>query len=372
MNKYKEDLKFLSSHYKIVELQSGNARVAVCPDLQGRVFTSAHDGEQGSSFGWINYDLIASGKLLEHCNNFGGEDRFWIGPEGGQYSVFFQPGTAFDLDHWQTPAVIDSEAWNLDAFDKQSAHFSKQMTLKNYAGHQLQIQANREVVIFDDQRISGELGAEVPEGVQCVGYQSNNVLTNQGDFVWDKNTGMPSIWILGQMISGDRNTIMIPVKTAGTGPLMNDAYFGRIDEDRLKVEDGTIFYKGDGKQRGKIGIGPERVIPIMGSYNADSGVLTIVKFSFDKENSTYVNAMWEHQENPFVGDVANSYNDGPLPDGSQMGPFYELESSSPAAALAPGEHLVHAHTTFHLQGDQSQLEKISRALLGVGLEARFK
>jgi hypothetical protein len=57
--------------------------------------------------------------------------------------------------------------------------------------------------------------------------------------------------------------------------------------------------------------------------------------------------MWEHQEDPFCGDVVNSYNDGPLPGGSQMGPFYELETSSPAADIEPGDTLTHEHATFH-------------------------
>jgi len=49
----------------------------VTPDLQGRILTSSANGEDGYSFGWLNYNLIASGKFLPHCNNFGGEDRFF-------------------------------------------------------------------------------------------------------------------------------------------------------------------------------------------------------------------------------------------------------------------------------------------------------
>jgi hypothetical protein len=26
---------------------------------------------------------------VPHINVFGGEDRFWLGPEGGQFSIFF-------------------------------------------------------------------------------------------------------------------------------------------------------------------------------------------------------------------------------------------------------------------------------------------
>ena len=46
-------------------------------------------------------------------NVFGGEDRFWLGPEGGQYSLYFKPGDPFDLDHWQVPDAFDWGAWEI-------------------------------------------------------------------------------------------------------------------------------------------------------------------------------------------------------------------------------------------------------------------
>ena len=46
--------------------------------------------------------------------------------------------------------------------------------------------------------------------------------------------------------------------------------------------------------------------------------------------------MWEMQREPFKGDVINSYNDGPpAPGKPPLGPFYELETSSPALSLRP-------------------------------------
>ena len=54
--------------------------------------TSTAGGDAGQSFGWINRELIASGKMQPHMNVFGGEDRFWMGPEGGQFSIFFAKG----------------------------------------------------------------------------------------------------------------------------------------------------------------------------------------------------------------------------------------------------------------------------------------
>jgi len=82
----------------------------------------------------------------------------------------------------------------------------------------------------------------------------------------------------------------------------------------------------------------------------------------------YVNSAWKIQDNPYSGDALNSYNDGPLEDGSQMGPFYELETSSPAADLKPGESLSHIQFTLHLTGNLNRLDEVARKILGVSLD----
>jgi len=51
-----------------------------------------------------------------------------------------------------------------------------------------------------------------------------------------------------------------------------------------------------------------------------------------------------------------------------MGPFLELESSSPAAFLKPDESLSHRHNVFHFIGDEAALSPIAEQLLGVSLE----
>ncbi|MBD0259018.1 MAG: hypothetical protein ICV83_25145, partial [Cytophagales bacterium] len=92
------DLGFLRKHGPVVVLSSPDTRaqVLVSPAYQGRVMTSTASGPAGNSYGWINYDLIASGKTGPHMNAFGGEDRFWLGPEGGQYGLYFRKGDPFD------------------------------------------------------------------------------------------------------------------------------------------------------------------------------------------------------------------------------------------------------------------------------------
>ena len=76
---YPQDTEFLRKHVDLIELTgSGQARVAVAPAYQGRVMTSSLDGE--TSFGWLNKAFIDSGNDDPIFNNYGGEDRLWLGP----------------------------------------------------------------------------------------------------------------------------------------------------------------------------------------------------------------------------------------------------------------------------------------------------
>jgi hypothetical protein len=205
-----------------------------------------------------------------------------------------------------------------------------------------------------------------------VAYHSRNAISNVGALAWTKETGLLSIWILGMFNPSPTTTIVIPFRSGSEtalGPAVNDAYFGKVPPDRLIVRDGLLFFRGDGLYRSKIGLSPRRALPFAGSYDAANKVLTIVHLTLPPGAVDYVNSMWEIQKEPFAGDAVNSYNDGPAAPGAKpLGPFYELESSSPAAALAPGATLQHSHATMHFQGDEKALDAIAKAVLRVGLE----
>ena len=66
----------------------------------------------------------------------------------------------------------------------------------------------------------------------------------------------------------------------------------------------------------------------------------------------------------YNGDAMNAYNDGPLDDGTQLGPFYELESVSPAASLKPGEKLEHIHNVYHFTGNVKGLDQVAQKIFG--------
>ncbi len=369
-----DDLDFLKRHTDVMVLRSpdGRAQVAVVPSMQGRVMTSTAGGPGGASYGWINYDLIASKKVEPHINCYGGEDRFWMGPEGGQFSIFFKKGAPFDFEHWQTPPCIDTEPFGLVVKADDRASFRRRLRLLNYADFAFDIEINREVRLLSEADTWKHLCVQPVSGVKSVAFETENKLTNCGGLPWKKETGLLSIWILGMLKPSPQTTVVIPFvpgPESELGPVVNDAYFGKVPPDRLVVKEGVLFFSGDGKHRSKIGISPKRCKSAAGSYDAANGVLTIVQFNKPKGVMDYVNSMWELQKDPYAGDVVNSYNDGPVtPGGKQLGPFYELETSSPAAALAPGETITHIHRTIHLQGPEAALDPVARAVLGAGIE----
>lgn len=359
---FQDDVDFLKKHTDVIVLTDGDAQVAVAPAYQGRIMTSTADGAGGLSFGWINRELVASGKFQQHINVFGGEDRFWIGPEGGQFSIFFAKGVPFDLEHWFTPAPIDTEAFETVSKSANKAVFRRAMKLTNYSGTKFDLEVTREVRLVDAAKL---LGMRLKPSVKAVAVESVNTIKNVGNAAWKKETGLLSIWMLGMLNASPATTVVVPfVKgpEAKLGPIVNDTYFGKVPAERLVVKDGVLFFAADAKRRSKIGLSPKRAKPVLGSYDAVNKVLTVAQFTMPKGATDYVNSMWKLQDDPFSGDVVNSYNDN-----GKMGAFYELESSSPALALAPGKSGTHVHRTIHLQGDEKELDTIARKVLGVSL-----
>jgi len=377
---FKDDVAFLKQHTQPIVLTdgSGQAQVAVNPDLQGRVMTSTAGGPDGLSFGWINREFLATKQHNVHINAFGGEDRFWLGPEGGQFSIFFKKGAPFNLDNWFTPPPINEGAFDVVSQEAGRIQFRKSMHLVNYSGTEFDLDVERRIVLADAETLLILGLSSLPKGVSWVGYSTYNTVKNTGAKPWIKDTGLLSIWILGMFNPSPATTIVVPYMP-GTesekGPIVNDAYFGKVPEDRLAVTEGWIFFRGDGLYRSKIGISPRRALANIGSYDAANRVLTVVHAQAHPSRP-YVNSMWEIQKDPFLGDAFNSYNDGPPSPGAKpLGPFYEIETSSPGLELKLRDLEAHDSLTVHFQGDEKALDEIAKVLFGVGLDyikAAFK
>jgi hypothetical protein len=368
------DLSFFKQSDSVIVLENngGKSKVMVSPKYQAKVFTSTAKGDYGKSFGWINYKAF-KGNPDEHMNAYGGEDRLWLGPEGGPFSLFFKPGNKMEFANWHTPAAIDNEKWELISHNDVEAVMGKSTEMLNYANTLLKIKLERKVRILDNRETEQMLGIKLA-GIKSVGFSTENVITNNGDKAWNRTTGAPCLWNLDMFTPSPKTVIVVPYNQNTTGKVATTNYFGQIPPDRVKYSNGTLLFKADGKSRGKLGLPPNRAKTMAGSYDASNGVLTITIFDVDSA-ATYLNQEWRTDKPPFTGDAVNAYNDGPLANGSQMGPFYEIESVSPAAFLKPGEKLTHRHSVFHFTGEKSALNEIALKTLGISLneiQAAFK
>lgn len=370
---FQQDVDFLKKYIEVITLSAsaGGGQIAVSPALQGRVMTSTASGSQGRSYGWINRSLFESGDTLPHINVFGGEERFWLGPEGGQYSIFFEEGAAFTLEEWQTPRLIDLEPFEVMNQDAHRAVFSKKAAITNYSGFTFTLEIQRTIDMLAAEEAYARLGFAPAEPLELVAYRTTNTLINTGEAAWKKETGLLSVWLLGMFNPSPSTTVVIPFspgEESELGPIVNDTYFGKVPADRLIVQEHALYFRGDGEFRSKIGLTPQRAKGVMGAYDAANKILTLVTYNQPSAAQEYVNSVWEIQDAPYSGDVLNSYNDGPPEPGAQpLGPFYELESSSPALALAPGESGTHIQETYHFEGNESALDAISQNILGVSL-----
>jgi hypothetical protein len=370
------DLDFLRRNDSVVVLNStnGSGQIIVSPKYQAKVFTSTADGVNGKSFGWINYKTFAQASIDPHMNAYGGEDRLWLGPEGGKFSIFFRPRNDMVFAHWHTPTAFDFENWVLTAKTDKKASLSKNTRVLNYLGVIFSLDVVRDIEILEPAAAKKLLGINFDDKVKSVAFSTKNTIINTSTFAWNKNTGAPCLWNLDMFSPSEKTIIVVPYENGAKGKVATTDYFGQIPPDRVKYNNGILLFKADGKSRGKLGIPPNRAKTMAGSYDAQNNVLTITQFDLDPK-ATYLNQEWRTDRDPFSGDAVNAYNDGPLADKTQMGPFYEIESVSPAAFLKPQQGMTHKHSVFHFTGDKDELNQIALKTLGISLQdiqAAFK
>jgi hypothetical protein len=379
---YGEAKAFLGKHTKLLELSNDSgARVAIAPEWQGRVMTSTCGGEEGPSFGFVNRAYIEAGKLDPRLNNFGAEDRMWLCPEGGPFSLWFKPGAEQVMKNWYTPPALNEGAWTEGplSLGALTVTMTTHMKFQNASGTDFDIDVRRGVRLLgrkDFQQLFGATAAATLEraNAKMVAYETDNQITNRGP-AFSKEKGLISIWILGMMNAGPQAVIIAPYKSgpeADLGPIVKSDYFGDVPSDRLKITHEAVLFRADANFRSKIGISQRRAHNVLGSIDFAAGVLTLVQFTMpqDPAKCDYMNNMWGlPQPKPYVGDVANAYNDGPNDLGKRMGAFYEIESVSPAKELKTGESLAHRHRTIHIQADAKTLHQLAKQTLGVDLDA---
>ena len=275
--------------------------------------------------------------------------------------------------NWRTPPCIDSETYEVVQRTDQSVTYQMSTSLTNTSGFTFTFELLRRIELKTKAELEKSLSISIGDDIDFVSHESTNRITNTSDTPWVAATGLIGIWTVCMSPTSDNAVMIVPFlpgDEAELGKIVTADYFGKLEDNRLAVSEelNLIFLRGDGDFRSKLGISFARARTPIGSWNPETETLTIVDYDLPTEAPDgYTNNLWEIQDEPFAGDVVNAYNDGPNDSGTQFGKFYELETVSPALALAPGQSDSHAARTTRLSGNRESLDKIAVAVFGATL-----
>ncbi len=363
---YGQSIQPIAKQTKVIELISdnGKGRIAIAPEIQGKILTSTYGGLNGKSNGWLNKDAIQEDRL--DFENIGGEDRVWFGPLGSQFSFYFQQVKPLDEKNWKVPASLSSEPYKLTQFIGKRVLMSKEIELVNFIGTKFNFKVLRKITLLEKQFIEEDLNITFDESLDYVAYESLHSIRNIGKEQWKKEHGLVSIWSAGMFEGSDESVVAIPLKENASLDQVRK-YLGPLDDSRLRLKNNTLLFKVDGKYRSKIGI-PNDIAPeIYGCYSKDNNRLTIVQYRKVNED-LYSNSEVSEQENPYEGEVIPIYNDGKMDySNSTTSSFFELESTSAMVELLPKRYIGHYHRVYHFSGKENLLNEISKELLGIEL-----
>jgi len=342
----------------------------IAPDLSARIMAVSMDGAKGENFGFVKPEAIKNRANDRQFNAYGGALRWWAGPEGGQYGVAFPPGTKnFDLGSWYISEEYNGKAFAV-AYPQSgagnSALMGAEFSVQNASGTRFHIGvASRLTVLpnsLDRGKARSPAGRMLSDGsVRHFGYRSEVTFENLSSEPMRGETGLVSIWMLAMYVAGSKTHVIAPFQRQGAGKVVTDTYFSPegIASNRLIIKErqGFLIFHADAKHRSKIGLSRSRAANTLGSIDLSRNLLTIWRFPI-RRTMPYVNSLWEYQKRPYAGDATNSYND----DG-KFGNFYELECSSHALALKPGERFMFPLEIHHYRGTRDKLLQIADFLL---------
>ncbi|WP_298503667.1 DUF6786 family protein [uncultured Maribacter sp.] len=360
------DLEILKSVISPIILEDGDKRIIVSKEFQGRVFTSTSQGLSGMSYGWFNKDILLSDSVLVNRSKLGGEGRIWFGPDQGPNTIFFDIDKVSGEQKLAAPKDLDTLPFKIVQQSSKAVALQNKLQINNLQGFKFFIDVKRDIEILKEDYVADFLGDSFSDELSFVGYKTNTKMTNVGKQDWSKESGLLCLWDLGCYHPTPKTTVIIPLKG---NPKNATVYFTEIDSTRIVFKDNFLFYKADANYLNKIGTKPEITLPYFGSYSPELNSLTIVKFSFNAMDKDYVNAHPENIENQYAGDVINVFNDGVWDNVGPFGPFYELETSSPAKELKVGESISHFQEVYHFNGSEAELTKISEQIFGVKLKS---
>lgn len=360
---YQDDLLILQEHTEVIELTNskGQARLMISPEYQGKVLGSTSEGLLGSRNGWLNKKALAA----KDYNGIGGEDRIWIGPLGGQYSLYYQQIKPLNEENWKVPSALN-QSFEVVSLSDTEIEMQNEMRMTNFKGNSFDLKLKRKIKLLTTGSVEENLQVSLSADSKFVAFESSHMLTNTGNEPWVKENGLLSLWSLSMLEGSENSLVIIPLKEDADLQHIYQ-YLGPLDSSRLQVKNHVLLFKADGKYRSKIGIPSQFAPSVYASYSKEKKRLSIVQYQKNTD-SLYFNSNATVQENPYKGEAIPIYNHGTMDySPTTETSFYELESCSPMRELLPGDSLTHFHRVYHFSGNPEELSQLCKQLLGIEL-----
>jgi hypothetical protein len=349
----------------ILQGPQNNHRLVVAPQLVGRVMASTMTGDQGTIQGWVNQSALEAGAVDPVFNNYGGEERFWLGPDGTSQGLFFRK-KPFTWDNFYVPEPMSAQLFETIALapDHHSITMQARWKLSNLMGAKFHFEITRTITILDACPYANGLG----DKINYIGFQSDNLVRNVSSSPITPDTGAVSMWLLGNFMQHRRNILILPLTPSPISPALSpirDEYFrffcagGKLPENRLQNSAGFSLIKADGAFGAKFGIAKTGLIDRLGAIDLDADELIIIDYDFYPDMD-YLTNYWREADNLLDGDAANISIAGP-PSSHPVIPEslgYELETLSPGLFLAPGQSFHFRNRTFRFSGPQNAIDLV--------------
>ena len=375
VRKIREVLRFLEQTGNEEVLLTGegqNKVVVVAPSLGGRVLCTGFEGVEGDTDSYILEDKIKKGAAPTGrgavWSNFGGEERFWLAPEGGKFALFFREGEEQAIANYLIPNSLNSARFGVTAKaeDGTSVTFAAPIQLTNSRGMRFDFQVKRKIEVLQSCPYALGYG----DKLDFVGFESKSWVKNGGRAALSRQTGAVAVWTLGQYPVKDHTVIIVPFRPGPNSELgkpLNTQYFktdvvditkvpkGRSYNDYWTVKDNYALIKANGSIGTKIEMWPQRALGRIASIDLASFSLTIVEFRM-YPRLDYLASYWlPYSGDPFQGAAISIFV---LGKGAGIPLFYELETLSPALFLHPSEEYCHISRTYHLRGEKVSIGEI--------------
>jgi len=358
------------NEFLLLEGTRGDRKVVCAPGLVGRVMSSTFDARNGQALGWIGTKAIQDGAVDPTFNNFGGEERLWFGPEGGQFGLHFA-GWPQNMTNYRVPPCASSLAYQVTAIsqDRSFLVMEADVSMTNLAHTTFKLHVKRIIHVLT----TCPYLLDCENRTEAIGFQSETLVTNISDKMIEPESGLICCWTLGQFPNANGRVVAVPFQTGNVTQLGEPVRFdyckdlcvgGLFPSERWRLGRNHALFLSDGKCRTKIAVSPLRATGRLGSVDFDAGELLINDFDVFPE-LPYAASYWKHlsSEEILDGEALSCYIDGPDENGGRAGDCYELETLSPALSLRPGDTFLHRNRVTHIRGPRKSIEAIALRFL---------